>query len=173
MAYVALDFRRAHACIYSVGLKADATKAFLRWVVTHTPNSRSDRGIHNKCKARTLRLGPFEEIFAWILRGEALQFPQQFSHPLIHRFWNVHLQFDVLVPAMPRLASRRDAFVPQTQLLAAVSAWGNAQERTAVYRGDLNFRAERRLGHRNGDNCVKIIATAVKKGMRLHVRDDV
>jgi hypothetical protein len=40
LVFVAPAFRRACACRSSVGLKADATKAFREWIVTPTYASR-------------------------------------------------------------------------------------------------------------------------------------
>src|SRR5467141_788920 len=136
-------------------------------------HSRSVRGVQRKKRARTLGLGPFKKILARILRGEALQFMQQFSHALIHGFRHDHLQLDVLIPTMPRPANRRNAFFPQAQFLATVRTRRNAQKRPAVNCRDLNFRAQRRFRHGNGYNGVKVFTTAVKKGMRQDFSNDV
>src|ERR1700704_1317586 len=134
---------------------------------------RSVWGVQRKSRARTLGLGTFKEILARILRDEARQFMQQLPHAFIHGFRHDHLQLHVLIPTMPRPANRRDAFFPQAQFLATVRARRNAQKRPAVDCRDLNFRAERRFRHGNGDNGVKVFATAVKKGMRQDFSDDV
>src|SRR5882672_9805837 len=73
-------------------------------------------------RVRSLSLGPFKEIFAWMFRGNLLQFTQQFLHTLVDGLGNDNLQFHVLIPAVSRPPKRGYAFFPQTQLLTAVGA---------------------------------------------------
>jgi hypothetical protein len=55
LVYVAPAFRRASACIHSVGLKADATKVFHVWVVTRALQPGPPKDADSACGAKNLR----------------------------------------------------------------------------------------------------------------------
>src|ERR1700730_4684433 len=108
-----------------------------------------------------------------LCRGQRFEFGEKFALPpgeALRRF-NCHL--DIKIAGVAR-SQHRHALVFQFELFARLSAVRDFDlGRVAIERMDADFRAERRLDHRDRNAAEKIGAFALKKRMRLRRHEDV
>src|SRR4030088_2694659 len=108
-----------------------------------------------------------------LCRGQRFEFAEEFALPpgeTLRRF-NRHL--DIEIAGVAR-SQHRHAPVFQLELFARLSAFRDFDlGRDAIERMDADFRAERRLDHRDRNAAEKIGAVTLKKRMRLRRYEDV
>src|SRR3984893_13259098 len=108
-----------------------------------------------------------------LCRGQRFEFGEEFALPLCETLRRFNRHLDIKIAGGAR-SQHRHALVFQFELFAGWSAFRDFDlGRGAIERMDADFRAERRLDHRDRHAAEKIGAVALKKTMRLRRHEDV
>src|ERR1700719_849654 len=108
-----------------------------------------------------------------LCRRQHFEFGEEFALPLGETLRRFNRYLDIKIAGVTR-SQHRHALVFQFELFAGLSAfWDFDLSRDAIERMNADFRAERRLDHRDRNAAEKIGAVALEKRMRLRRHEDV
>src|ERR1700736_1876370 len=108
-----------------------------------------------------------------LCRRQHFEFGEEFALPLGETLRRFNRYLDIKIAGVTR-SQHRHALVFQFELFSGLSAFRDFDlGRGAIERMDADFRAERRLDHRDRNAAEKIGAIALKKRMRLRRHQDV
>ena len=112
------------------------------------------------------------QFHPWVFRIQPSQFAQNFFGPFIRNLRDHHLHFHKLISA--RIAAQRGrAFPAQAQFLAALRSGRNLDGGDADESRHFHLRPQGRLGDRDRNLNVDIVAFALEDGMRFNFGNNV
>src|SRR5438128_5408574 len=106
-----------------------------------------------------------------IVRMQLRQFPQNLLGTLVLHLGGLDHNLHDLIAALI-LTRVEDALLAQAELLPALRPGRDLEQRAAVNGGHFDLGAQSRLGHRDGNRDLNVVAFAVEEGRLLDAHGD-